>query len=52
MAKIGSEKKPIIVTVASQERSQYVAETCSKNGWHYIIGIEPHENGGRATLSI
>ena len=40
MAKIGSEKKPIIVTVSSQERSQYVAETCSKNGWHYIIGIE------------
>ncbi|NEX21510.1 hypothetical protein G3480_14530 [Thiorhodococcus mannitoliphagus] len=40
MAKLGSEKRPIICRVQSDERAQYVAETCTANGWHYIIGFE------------
>jgi len=40
MAKLGSEKKPIIVRVHTDERARYVAETCAAHGWHYIIGFE------------
>ena len=40
MAKLGTEKRPIIARVHSDEKAQYVAETCAKHGWHYIIGFE------------
>lgn len=40
MAKLGSKKRPIIVRVHSEDKANYVAETCQKNGWHYIIGFE------------
>lgn len=40
MAKLGSEKRPIIVKVHSDKRARYVAETCAAHGWHYIIGFE------------
>ena len=43
MAKLGSEKKPVIVRVHSEEKARYVAETCGANGWHYIIGFESPE---------
>ena len=41
MAKLGSEKRPIVVRVHTEEKARYVAETCEKNGWHFIIGFEP-----------
>lgn len=41
MAKLGSEKRPIVVRVHSDEKARYVAETCEANGWHFIIGFEP-----------
>ena len=40
MAKLGSEKRPIIVRVHSDEKARYVAEACAEHGWHYIIGFE------------
>jgi SWIM/SEC-C metal-binding protein len=40
MAKLGSEKRPIVVRVHAEERARYVAETCANHGWYYIIGIE------------
>jgi SWIM/SEC-C metal-binding protein len=40
MAKLGSEKRPIIVRVHSDKKAQYVAETCAVHDWHYIIGFE------------
>jgi SWIM/SEC-C metal-binding protein len=43
MAKLGSQKRPVIARVHSDEMAKYVAETCDKNGWHYIIGFEPDE---------
>ena len=43
MAKLGSEKRPIIVRVHTDEKAQYVAETCAEHGWRYIIGFEPDE---------
>jgi len=41
MANIGTEKKPIIVRVQTEERGIYVAQKCAEHGWHYIIGLEP-----------
>ena len=41
MAKLGSEKRPIVVRVHTDDKAWYVAETCAKHGWHYIIGFEP-----------
>ena len=41
MAKVGTEKKPIIVRVQTEERGQYVAQQCKEHGWHFIIGLEP-----------
>jgi SWIM/SEC-C metal-binding protein len=43
MAKLGSEKKPVIVRVHTEEKAKYVTETCEANGWRYIIGFEPLE---------
>lgn len=40
MANIGSKKRPIIARVHTEERAQYVAETCKAHGWHFIIGFE------------
>ena len=41
LAKLGSKKRPIIAQVHSEEKAKYVAETCDRHGWHYIIGFEP-----------
>lgn len=41
MAKLGSKKRPIVVRVHTDEMARYVAEKCTENGWHYIIGFEP-----------
>lgn len=41
MAKLGTDKRPIIARVHTDEMARYVAEKCDKHGWHYIIGFEP-----------
>lgn len=41
MAKIGTEKNPIIVRVQTEARGRYIAEQCAPRGWQYIIGLEP-----------
>jgi SWIM/SEC-C metal-binding protein len=41
MAKLGTEKHPIIVRVQTQDKPSFVAEICADRGWHYICGIEP-----------
>jgi SWIM/SEC-C metal-binding protein len=41
MAKLGSEKKPLILRVQNPDRGQEVAERCAEVGAQYILGIEP-----------
>jgi len=41
MAKLGSEKHPIVVRVQTEERALYAAKKCTENGWHFITGFEP-----------
>jgi SWIM/SEC-C metal-binding protein len=40
MAKLGTEKKPIILRVQNKRRANEVADVCEKHGWIYLIGIE------------
>ncbi len=41
MVKLGTEKKPAIVRVQNEQRAQEVAAEFEKNGWQFILGIEP-----------
>ncbi len=41
MAKLGSQKKPAIVRVQNENRAAEIASIFDKNGWKYILGIEP-----------
>jgi SWIM/SEC-C metal-binding protein len=43
MAKLGSEKKPVVARVQTQERAAEIASICSEYGWYYVIGLEPDE---------
>lgn len=41
MARLGSEKRPVVVRVQTEERGREIASICHEHGWHYIIGFEP-----------
>jgi len=43
MARLGTEKKPAIVRVQTEERTQEIASICHEHGWYFIIGLEPDE---------
>ena len=43
MAKLGSEEKPAIVKVQTEERAMEMMAVCNANGWQVIVGIEPDE---------
>jgi SWIM/SEC-C metal-binding protein len=43
VARLGSEKRPAIVRVQTQERAAEIAAICDERGWYYVIGIEPHK---------
>jgi len=41
MAKLGSDKRPLILRVQTQARAQEVLAVCEDHGWKAIVGIEP-----------
>ena len=41
MAKLGSEKRPVIVRVQTEEKGREIATLCAEHGWHYIVLFEP-----------
>ena len=41
MAKRGSDKKPLILRVQTEERAMEVSSICDQYGWKFIVGIEP-----------
>ncbi len=43
MAKLGTNKKPAVVRVQTEERLQEVASIFTKHGWIFIAGLEPDE---------
>ena len=44
MSALGSEQRPVIVKVTSQQRMEKVTELCAKNNLHFIAGLESEEN--------
>ena len=41
MAKLGTETKPAVVNVQTEERSKEIASIFEENGWEYTIELEP-----------
>ena len=41
MAKLGTKKKPAIVRVQNEKRAEEIGSIFGKNGWKFILGIEP-----------
>jgi len=41
MAKLGSDNKPAVVHVQTQERAEEILSICDEHGWKVIIGLEP-----------
>jgi hypothetical protein len=44
LSKLGTEKKPAIVSVQNGHRAQEIAAIFDKNGWKFIVGIEPDKS--------
>jgi len=51
-AKIGTEKKPAVVNVQTEERLKEVASIFEKNGWKYTIELEPDKPEDITDLEI
>jgi len=43
MAKLGTEKNPLIFRVQTEERLGEIACICEENNWKFIGGLEPDE---------
>ncbi len=41
MAKLGTEKKPLIFRVQTEERLAEIASICQEHNWKFIGGLEP-----------
>ena len=41
LAKLGSEKRPVIARVQTQDRAMKIMQICEEHGWKVIAGIEP-----------
>ncbi len=51
-AKLGTEKKPAIVSVQTEERLKEVALIFEEKGWKYTIGLEPDKPEDITNLEI
>ena len=51
-AKLGSEKKPAVVNVKTEERLKEVAALFDEKGWHYSIELEPDKPENISDLEI
>jgi SWIM/SEC-C metal-binding protein len=41
VAKIGTDKRPAVVRVATEQRAREILEQCDRRGIKVIVGIEP-----------
>ena len=41
MPKLGTHKRPAVVTVKTQRRAEEIMSLCNEHGWQVIVGIEP-----------
>jgi len=52
MAKLGTEKNPVVVSVQTEERLKEVASIFEENGWKYKIELEPDKSEDITDLEI
>jgi len=52
MAKLGTEKKPAVVNVQTEERLKEVSSIFEEKGWQYTIGLEPDKTENITDLEI
>jgi len=51
-AKLGTEKKPAVVRVQTEERLKEVSSIFEEKGWKYTIGLEPDKPEDITDLEI
>ena len=51
-AKLGTQKRPAVVRVQTEERMKEVASICEENGWIFTIGLEPDKPEDITDLEI
>jgi SWIM/SEC-C metal-binding protein len=51
-ARLGTEKRPAIVRVQTEERMKEVAAIFEENGWKFTIGLEPDQPEDIADLEL
>lgn len=44
MYSLGSEQRPVVVKVATEEKAEKVAQVCERYGFHFIMGLDWYEN--------
>jgi SWIM/SEC-C metal-binding protein len=44
MAKLGTNKHPIVVRVREPARAEEIMKICHEHGWQVIVGIEPDKS--------
>jgi len=52
MAKLGTEKKPAVVSVQTEKRLKEVASIFEEHGWKYTIELEPDKPEDITDLEI
>lgn len=43
MARLGSKKNPLFLTIQSEKRAEEIMHICNKNDWHCILRVDPDE---------
>ncbi len=51
-AKLGTKKRPAVVHVQTEERMKEVVSLFEKNGWTFVMGIEPDKPEDISDLEI
>ena len=41
MARLGTEKRPVTVSVQTLDRAEEIGALCDEHGWIFVMGIEP-----------
>jgi SWIM/SEC-C metal-binding protein len=44
MAKIGTEKRPLVLRVQTEQQAYQIAAKCNEHGFKFVMGIEPDKS--------
>ena len=51
-AKLGTEKKPVVLRVKTESRAKELSALCTKNGWRYIMELDPDKPEDSTDLEL